>query len=168
MFLFQRIEFENIFSFFFFFFRDIKTYFINLSSEAWNVLSFFFFFSGYQNLFHQFVVWSVLSNGAVNGVREVSNHAVVLWKSKSNNTSWFNSLIRGLCEGCMSENKPVYLNDISRVIGKRAFTIYTNSKGSGEPAHPRSLARTYPVRPRKWQAKGRPQRPAVSYYFWRF
>ena len=33
--------------------------------------------------------------------------------------------------------------------GKSVLIAYANSKGSGEPAHPRSLARTYAVRSRK-------------------
>ena len=38
---------------------------------------------------------------------------------------------------------------------KRAVTAYSNSKGSGEPGHPRSLTRTCHVRLRKQYAKGK-------------
>ena len=35
-----------------------------------------------------------------------------------------------------------------RAMGKKSHYTYANSKGSGESAHPRSLARTYAVRSR--------------------
>ena len=40
---------------------------------------------------------------------------------------------------------------ISRVVGKKAIIAYTNSNGSGKPAHSRSFARPYVDRaPMRW------------------
>ena len=45
---------------------------------------------------------------------------------------------------------------MNHVMGK-AIIVYANSKGSGEPAHSRSLARTFAVRSRKLYAKEKVQ-----------
>ena len=57
----------------------------------------------------------------------------------------------------VSKNKDAYIikSGYAPPDTQRAIIIYANSKGSDEPAHPRSLVRTYAVHSRKRLKSGK-------------
>ena len=133
------------------------------------VLFFFFFFFFFVLLCH------VVKNHGVQHSKVVSYgflgsnclklHSFAFSMDNTNTPYYFNSV----CLICISENKHtnththththnIYSNKYFKLChGKRASIAYANSKGSGEPAHPRSLARTCAFRSCKLMAKGKHQ-----------